>query len=58
MRIQHKGTITKIYKDPVDLWCVEVKRDKALTKGKTVYIGLKIKPKLKVGQAVEAGDEI
>ena len=58
MKIQHGGIVTKIYKDPINLWCVEVKREGTLIKGTSTYIKMKVKPKLKVGQKVEAGDEI
>lgn len=36
----------------------ELKRTNTETKGITRYIGIKVKPKLKVGQKVSAGDEI
>lgn len=58
MKIEHTGIVRRVYKDPVDLWCVEIARTKTDTKGHTTYIGIKIKPKVKVGQLLEAGDEI
>lgn len=58
MKIEHAGIVQKVYKDPVDLWCIEVKRTDTLTRGTTTYIGIKVKPKLKEGQKVKAGDEV
>ena len=58
MIIAQSGVIHKIYKHPTDLWCVEIKRTDTRSKGTTTYIGIKAKPKLKVGQRVSAGDEI
>lgn len=58
MRIEHAGIVHKIYKHPTDLWCVEIKRTMTGTKGTTTYLGIKAKPKLKVGQKVKKGDEI
>ena len=58
MKVQHRGIVTKIYKDPIDLWCVEIKRDNTLVKGGATYTKIKVKPKIKVGQKVEVGDEI
>ena len=58
MKIEHEGVVKSIYKNPTDLWCVEVARTKTGTKGVTTYIGIKVKPKLKVGQKVSAGDMI
>lgn len=58
MRIEHSGIVTSIHKHSTDMWCVEIKRTETGTKGITTYVGIKVKPRLKVGQRVKAGDEI
>lgn len=58
MRIEHGGIVKSIYKHTTDLWCVEIKRTDTGTKGTTTYIGIKVKPRFKIGQKVSAGDEI
>jgi hypothetical protein len=58
MIVQHSGIVKEIKKHPTDLWCVTVKRTETKTSGDTTYIGIPIKPRLKEGQKVFAGDEI
>lgn len=58
MRIIQSGIVEDIYKHATDLWCVVIQRTDTETKGTTTYVGIKTKPKLKVGQKVHAGDEI
>lgn len=58
MRIEHTGIVRKVYKHPIDLWCVEIERTKTAIRGTTTYIGIKVKPKVKEGQKLSAGDEI
>lgn len=58
MKIEHTGTVRKVYKHPTDLWCVEIARSATGAKGVTTYIGIKVKPKLKIGQSVKKGDEL
>ena len=55
MKIPNSGIVRKIYKDPVDLWCVTVVRENG---GETTYIRFKNKPKVRVGQVVCAGEEL
>jgi hypothetical protein len=58
MRVSSEGIVTRVFKSSTDLWCVELERTKTGTKGKVKYIGLKTKPKVKVGQLINVGDEI
>lgn len=58
MIIQQDGIVKEIKKHPTDLWCVTIKRTATKTGGITTYMGIKVKPKIKVGQQVFAGDEI
>lgn len=58
MIIQQDGIVQEVKKHPTDLWCVTIKRTATKTGGITTYMGIKIKPKIKVGQQVFAGDEI
>lgn len=58
MIIQHDGIVSEVKKHPTDLWCVTVLRTATKTGGKTTYIGIPVKPKVKEGQQVFAGDEI
>jgi biotin carboxyl carrier protein len=58
MKVSNAGIVTRVYKSASDLWCVEIERTKTPTKGTIRYIGIKSKPKVKVGQHINAGDEI
>ena len=58
MKVAHKGIVLKIYKEPQGLWCVVTKRTETAAKGKTVYKGMNQKPKIKIGQILEVGEEI
>lgn len=58
MIIQHDGIIREIKKHPTDLWCVTVRRTPTKTGGTVTYVGIPIKPRLKIGQKVFAGQEI
>ena len=58
MIIQHDGIVKEVKKHPTDLWCVTVRRTATKTGGTNTYIGIPIKPKVKEGQQVFAGDEI
>ena len=58
MIIQHDGIVKEVKKHPTDLWCVTVRRTATKTRGTTTYIGIPVKPKVKEGQQVFAGDEI
>lgn len=54
MRIQTTGKVEKVYKDPVDGWCVMVKSGHI----QSTYIRIPRKPKVKQGNAVYAGDQL
>lgn len=58
MIIQQSGIVMEVKKHPTNLWCVTIKRNATKTGGTTTYIGLPVKPKVKEGQQVFAGDEI
>ena len=58
MKVAHTGIVRKVYKDTVDMWCMEVERTETKTRGKTIYIGMKAKPKGKIGQKVRAGEDV
>ena len=56
MKVEWDCTVRKVYRDPVDMWCVKVARD---ADGKEVtYIRFGVKPKVKPGRKLRAGDEI
>lgn len=57
MKIEQTVMIRKVYKDPVDLWCVKAVRE-ADGRSEVTYIGFKVKPKVKPGQILKPGDEI
>ena len=54
MRIQTTGNVRKVYKDPVDGWCVVVKSGNI----RSTYIKIPKKPKARPGDVVEAGDKL
>ena len=58
MIIQHYGIVREIKKHSTDLWCVTVRRTATKTGGTTTYIGIPVKPKVKEGEKVFAGQEI
>lgn len=58
MKAIHDGTVTRVFKDPTNLWCVEVKRKRTGTKGKDTYINIMPKPRLKPGRTIKKGDYI